>query len=898
MGAAVGLGINVGIASHPAEASTFPTALYFQEAQKHDAYATQQLLEHIPEWAMDPEAEKIAQFLAKKFPHDFIHHTSDFLRADIFWGQPALSSAIQSMDPNSTSRDIFVDLDVTDPYVFSAIEASMDTMHHNVFEHYWYQGALMPETETLLRQAILLESTEHPLKFLEAWWRTQESFSLAISNPKERERILIDATVHAITESPESLQGVADIAHTSSTMQKVIAQAYGWDRFLDTCAAEIPEYALRSIQSETTIFSSFTSGKKRMELLRHASIKAPLWTIGYWKQSDELEIPFTSAERTELKILVNDAYFEILTNNLTEINPRILTPENIQQFSGIRRGLAYSSEYNPLVFLEVFNEYSSPELLPYRETAARNIIARRMWTRPVTANNSWQDARFTHSLFKGLPDEDELKLQWILGTVTDPSYSSAALSLIFEKRSSSFDRSIPLKKQALMFAQAHNGKILPYKDFPLEHFTQDDNRLVLSTLAKDNFADALSLGDLLRRTHNVDAYFLLYTLEEAQPYAYATWVRDNENTSESTLSTWKTAVTPEQWDALKVHATNIEQDTVTYAKTAESMAHKGMRFTPEILEDVHGMNYHHQLKTAVAATDKKPAISGEQFITIPMLAFETIVTSPSFNTYIDSHADGTVSFVNLCSMAQATFRRLIDLQLLVTDENIARAIRDIDSQWNAVKHTEIFGPNTKLIVGAGEETRFNTQAIIDQLLVRHGGDAKNVLYSGKGSVQKRALLDAISRVHTGSATIVLDGHGTTDKFYLDDDSFISAAELGEALRRSQNAPNLRLFLGGCSGYDFAEHLLRFLRMSNVDTAGMILITAANDDALAFGGGVENVDSKFLSTVSEHNPEKPITLETFRQVEHKVWHNHDPSITIGLPISSGWMTGIEVADAQE
>ncbi len=894
MGAAVGLGINVGIASHPAEASTFPTALYFQEAQKHDAYATQQLLEHIPEWAMDPEAEKIAQFLAKKFPHDFIHHTSDFLRADIFWGQPALSSAIQSMDPNSTSRDIFVDLDVTDPYVFSAIEASMDTMYHNVFEHYWYRDTLTHKTKPLLRQAILLESAKHPLNFLQAWDRTQEPFTLAVPDPKERERILTDATLHAISESPESLLEVGYIAEHSSTMKKVVTEAYGWDRFLDRFVAEDPEVVFRSIRSESPVFSSFTSGKKRIKLLRSASTKAPLWTIGYWKGSSTLEVPFTHAELAELEPYVNDAYTEVLTKHLPKISFH-LSSEDIHKFSGIRRGLALASQNNPLVFLKTFNTYSPPELLPYREAAAEQVVTRKMWMGSTPDVNAREGAVFSHSLFDGLPEEERLKRQWVLGTIADPSYSTEALSLLLEHRSRS-NWPEQFKPQALMLALAHRSEKKLYADLPLQHLTPADIQLILSSVAKDNFTHALGISESLQSTKSIDSYLLLYTLEQAQPYEYAKWIRDIE--SGSTPSVWKEKVTPHQWDSLKVHAANIEGDKVTYAKTAESMAYKGLRFTPEILEDVHGMNYHHKLKTTVAATDKKPAIAGEQFITIPMLAFETIVTSPSFNTYIDSHADGTVSFVNLCSMAQATFRRLIDLQLLVTNENIATAIRDIDSQWNAVKHTEIFGPNTKLIVGGGEETRFNNQAIIDQLLVRHGGDAKNVLYSGKGSVQKRALLDAISHVHTGSATIVLDGHGSTDKFYLDDDTFISAAELGEALRRSQNVPNLRLFLGGCSGYDFAEHLLRFLRMSNVDTTGMILITAANDDALAFGGGVENVDSKFLSTVSEHNPGKPITLETFRQVEHKVWQNHDPSITIGLPISSGWMTGIEVADTQE
>lgn len=909
LGATVGLGLHAGIASNVAEAKDaignvatqkdFPMQEYFDRAlsgheddsgswraerDQSDAVAT--LLDNIPVWAAQDGAEVNIEHLAREFPYHILHHAQEILDSHIPWGPKTLRTAMESISPDSDSTALFADLDVSRADVFNLLEGSMETMYGNTFFHYWYKQALEPHEQRLLLDALHVEAVKDPLTILTQVWGDQERFVQQVPTAKEREHILDEAVLNAINTNQESLRQLIAFADISPDIRKTIARTYGWDRFLEHCSEQVPDEVLRSLQDGKKTFLMLTFEKKRMELYRNAAQRAPLSLILEWPLTQDRKLLLTKAEEEEFNALVNQAFYDVLANtsaNDEQLNTWWISPENLAQFPGITRGLAYRAEHTPLQLLLMFGNQETADVTQYREIAAHKLIQQRIWTTGAPNGNT------TLTLLAGLPDEDNLKREWFEGAIIDIPYQAFPMLLQESPRKNWFPE---LERQALIFSLDKGPE--PFED-ELK-LTRDisfpELQLLLGAQAKDNFPKAARASAVLFLQHHYDAYQLLFILEQSQPYEFAHWIQ-TQNTQD-----WQSRVTPEQWESLKIHATHIEADQESYASLAESIAQKGFRFNARTLEDLNGMNYHHRLYTTIDEKGYPGGIAGKNFISIPMIAFEAVATMSSFNTYIDTHADGQLSFVNLCSMAQATFRRLRDLHLPITDDNVTNALKEIDSQWEKAKNTEIIGPNTKLIVASGDETRFSSKAIIDELFIGHGGDAKNVRFSGTGPKDKPQILQEIGRNTSGATTILLDGHGTKDAVYLSDSVSISVSELGEMIAFSHNAPNIRLILNGCSGYDFADNLLKFLRTKNVDTTGMIIISDTNFHALAFGGGKKGIDSGYLSVVNEQNPGMPITLQTFKLVEHKVWLREDPSITLGLPLSAGWMTGIEVVDERE
>ncbi len=931
LGAAVGLGIGAASIEH-AEAKDFATAQSPDPTFPFERLAIggtpediDELLTHINDWAYKDRAGDVAVELAKKYPYDVIKHNKDFLDLGVPWTDEVLRSALHSATDESRNYDIFRYFDVGDPRTARLFEESMDTVSRPLTHYYWRTSLGLSQQQhdaysELMRKAISVEAAQRPMQMFRTAYNDQDQFAKFVPNRTKRKALMEQMIVNIIESGDdEDLKEMARYAQGSSDIRILIAQHYGWERFLEQCAERIPGAVLRSFRDWRSPFFVFWAEKKRMEVYRNATERDPGALIWEWRNESKYHELQQQNHRDEMKRLAGDAYTKVITEHLDEFHVQhLLTPEVMREIPAIDTALRSSAEKNPAQLLDALDvDVLEIDATPYLEIAARSAIAKRTWknARPVRHEESkitaygderrsysrYGDDLYTVNQFGRLPDHEELEVAWFKAAMTD--IPGETLGLYFREpwTSKALDENLPGN---LMYAQEMNPAAIDTTlDIPT--LTFDERHLLLGSRAKDDFAeatrDAITILQLDKGTSSKLAYQLLWILEEAQPYEFSAWVKELEKTPapNSLLDDWKKAVTKEQWDGLVKHADSIEKSKA-YETLATSTIGTGFRFNTATLEELLGMNYHHRLRTTVASSNSYGAYEGKNFITVPMLAFETIATSKAFERYIDAHANDKLSFVTLCSTVQATWRRLRDLHMDPSPANIERALNDVEQQWEHVKNVEVFGPHTDVITIAHEEARFSNTEFIDQLVLGHGGNAKQVLFQGKGAKDESAILTAISTKKTKSITIAFHGHGLEQGLYLDDRTPIEPTELGAALIASDNIQNTRLILHSCHAYDFVDQLLRYLREKHIDTTGFVVVTGANKNALGFGTGNNTnpvLDSRYLSAIHTQNAGRPITVDAFRRAENIDWIHQDPSITVGLPLESGWMTGIEVAEAE-
>ncbi|MEK7632710.1 MAG: hypothetical protein AAB473_02875 [Patescibacteria group bacterium] len=922
MGAAVGLGLAAGSIEHT-EAKDFPTVestnagFPFETlAKSEDANNVQTLLEHVNEWAYREDATSTAKDLAKKFPYLFIANNRSLLDSGIPWAHDALLIALQTDPENGTSydsHDLFRILNVNDSRIEELLEESMEHRYGEIINASWYLPnwtALTANEKRLIRQAVVVLPTKNPIFFFQSVFSDRGKFGEIVPDATERDHLAEAAAVHAIVSGKtEDLETMAQYAESSGDIRAIIANGYGWDQFLDRCSEQVPGTVMSSLLIGRKTFLPLTTEDKRMELYRHAARRAPRSLVDEWSRNRGKKSVVSHENEREFLYHVGEAWTHFIMNDLVHFYPKLLTREAMTQFPQIHNALLDAAEHNPARLLDVLEsdpEYAAEiDITEYREIAARNVIAKRAWidnSPQMHSTYTGKQTLNTFMYFAGLPNEATLTESWFRQSAMDiPATTLRALSsktqrepwFSIAQRTSVLYVLDKTPTDVDAFLVETKNASLPF----------DDLELLLGARAKDDFGKAMNdANTLLLKNGGYDpnlAYRLLWILEQSQPYEFAAWVRKNTPAGSATpeLGAWQDALTSDQWDGLVAHANRIEADK-TYERLAVSTVGTGFRFDATILDDVAGMNYRHRIETTVPAGHPLGPIPGENFISVPMIAFETVATSAPFGAYIDAHASDRLSFVNVCSIAQATWRRLRDLRLEPTPENIGRALQDVNTQWEQIKDIEIFGPHTKLITIANHEERFNNTQIINQLLVGHGGSASQVIFQGKGPRDKYKILEAISTQSTAPVTIVFNGHGNRLGIHLDTQTPITPSDLGDALIDSQNISNTRLVIDSCYSYDYADKVLQYIRGREVDASGLIIITESNQDALGFGvvGGSNILDSQYLTAVNAQAPDRPITVETFRQAESAVWFSEDPSITVGLPFSAGWMTGIEVADA--
>lgn len=889
-----------------------------------------QLFDRLQDWAYRENAARTAKNLAKKYPHFFIKHSAQLLNSGVPWAHDALLIALQSDLGDTYLR--FSDLDTADPRVIRLLEESMEQRYGEIVDDLWElpEGRVLSEAEEgLLGEAIAVLPTHNPEYFLQVIYSDHEKFAHIIPDVTVREHLVDAAVIHGIVSgNDEALENIVRHAASSEDIRKAIARSYGWEQFLNRCSEQIPGTVLQSLRNGERLFLPLTFRTPRMELYRHAAQRDPQSLISEWPLSTDQKLLLTPADEAEFLDLVGGAYTRIITEDFSHFYQGLLTPEALAQFPQIRRALLLAAKQNPVGLIDKLEEspgYTIPvDVTEYREAAARSILEKRAWVndsptdrytfddegRGMRTNES---TRNTFEYFAGLPDEDALTEAWFKGSAIDAPATTLKPLFAQSVRPYWFDEA--LRTDLLYLLDGAPEKLdsfLTYADRPYrstendprERFSFNDLELMLGARAKDAFTKAVddaSIFLLERGSSNPKlAYQLLWILEQSHPCEFAAWVKENTpQAATNGLDAWRNSVTQEQWAGLVAHANSIESSK-EYEELAASTVSATFRFNATVMSELMSMNYQHRLKTTIPKEHPLGPIPGENFISIPMLAFETITTSAPFNAYIDAHTNDQLSFVTVCSTAQATWRRLRDLRLEPTPGNIERALRDVNEQWERVRNVEIFGPHTGLITIAHEEARFDKMEFVDQLLLDHGGNIGQVLFQGKGAKDETAILDAIRKRKTTPITIAFHGHGLERGLYLDNRTPIEPTELADALIASGNIGNTRLVLHSCHAYDFVDHLLRYLRKKRIDTTGFIVITSANQGALEFSDAdtKPGISSTYLKAVHMQDPGKPITVETFRKAEHVDWIYQDPSITVGLPLSAGWMTGIEVADAQE
>lgn len=933
IGAIAGLGVGTGTFEH-AEAKDFATTQspdvdfpFELLAKSESTDDITQLFDQLHDWAYRENAASIAKDLAKKRPLTVIRHANQLLDSGVPWGRDALRIALQSDLGDSSAYFLFDNLNVNDPRIEKLFKESMEQRSGEIVEYFWHlpNGKILTEAEVrLLREAVIVLPTQYPRYFFDMAINDRERLMDILPDAEERERLTETAAIHTITSGKtKDLEAMVHYAESSGDIRKIIAQGYGWEQFLDRCSEQIPGVVFNSLRTGERTFLPLTLETRRMELYRHAAERDPQSLISEWPLRTDQKILLTPADEAEFLHLVGEAYTQIITEDFDHFYQGLLTPEALAQFPQIRRALLLAAKQNPVGLLEKLEEnpdYIIPvDVTEFREVAARSVIEKRAWVNDSPTDRYTYDdkgrgvrvnehTRNTVEYFVGLPSEDTLTEAWFKGSAIDTPATTLKPLFAQPARPRWFDETLRTNLLYLLDdAPEKLDTFLTYadrryrwtEDDPREKLSFNDLELMLGARAKDDFTKAVDDASiLLLERGSADsklAYQLLWILEQSHPCEFAAWVKENApQAATNGLDTWRTSITPEQWDGLVAHANSIESSK-TYETLAASMVDATFRFDKTIMNDLMNMNYQHRLRTTIPKEHPLGPIPGENFISIPMLAFETITTSAPFDAYIVAHANDQLSFVTVCSTAQATWRRLRDLRLEPTPKNIERALRDVETQWEQVKDIEVFGPHTNLITFAHSEERFKNSEVIDELLVGHGGSASQVVFQGKGPDARYNILDAIGARSTSPTTIIFSGHGGRDAIYLDSKTFITPKELADALISSRNIANTRLVLGSCYSYDFGDKVLRHLREKRVDTSGLVIITEANQDALGFGGG-KDLDSQYLSAVSAQSPGKPITIETFRKAESSVWLSEDPSITIGLPLSAGWMTGMEVADS--
>ena len=492
----------------------------------------------------------------------------------------------------------------------------------------------------------------------------------------------------------------------------------------------------------------------------------------------------------------------------------------------------------------------------------------------------------------------------------------SALDFVLKYESKPYAGKI-LKKALLILANKNPVAVFNFADIYFGRYDlKEAIKLAVYNCARENPAQLLSFASLFEHEDNRDdliekavnhavdvnpsAVFYHASLFQDKPYAKTAIQAAAEKDPWAFNYHAKDAVIRDLFGDEYENFTRHQEERVKMAGEAEDFLGELIRAKETPLDVSHLSLY---LMKLDRERKRVTALSGgdqpSNFITVPQNEFRSIFLSAAAQSYFNANV-WEMTYMNAFSVTHAVHRNLIENGLTINEDNIRIAINKIDEGIKRIKSRELFGPNTKLIVFAHEENRFDNEEIIKRIWLRSGGKREDILLSAKGikmdgnvNTVKESVLKAVREAKIGQVTILFNGHGSQENWAFAQNSAssldhslasrptsINYEELGDALIASGNIKNINLIGSTCLSYDYLTNLFAYLKSKDVKERPAISIAEANKSQVQIGGG-QIISSFFLESIyrTKHRYE-PIRVEDFLHRESAVLKFEDPAFFVG------------------
>ena len=219
------------------------------------------------------------------------------------------------------------------------------------------------------------------------------------------------------------------------------------------------------------------------------------------------------------------------------------------------------------------------------------------------------------------------------------------------------------------------------------------------------------------------------------------------------------------------------------------------------------------------------------------------------------------------------------LRVDLTKENMELASKELLDIKEESKSVVVADETTNIIAITNTEERFKNEEI-ERIFEQTGAKIK---FNGKGAESRDGFLDSLEE-SKGKTTLVLLGHGSSEKFgisgsdFSDEQlSFISYNELGDSLiKRAENTgeslENINIVISACYSNDFKENVYSYLNSVYDSSDGFEgypnIITSTKRNQVGYGfykkvfGSWYSPFNKALYETNERDSNSALTLDDF------------------------------------